>query len=602
MPTVSNYLINFTDPLKAAITVTGGQKNGPGFVVQSTSLVLVGQFAPIYGEDINENFLHLLENFSYTSPPVNPVNGQIWNANIPSYNNRVLTAPAPPDTYQGDYNLRSWVKNFNGAEFWALPRIVLIDDNIANRSSMTSLPGDLWLDTAPNSANVLKTGDSRIGVPERNWDFPELKIFDPDTSAFESIGRNYIKINDNGIQIINSSLTVTNDFTVTLNTTLNGTLNVVQDVTLDAKLYVFDDCDFKTDVLIEQSLQVDLNVTVSGVTNLGGNIFITNNSSLVSDGDSTFINSNVIGNFTVTGVSTFNDNVGMTENLVIDKAITIGSVIANQNLTLTGSGYISGDLTITGVGYGRLFVTGNTTLTSVTASSLNVTGAINFGGTLTAQNIDLQNLYQAVNCIDPVYPQDVATKNYIDSNYLRRNDILGSALNEMDAVLTLQNVNQNLLPQNASTVGYVDYKDSFNVKKAGDSINNLTVTTSGVGLIVNGLSQFNNLMTIYSANVITTFASSDLTFSQAMSCTQPNKTFNMNNGYITGVINPISPISTDVVNFGYISSEINDLRGNYPRINPTGTPKNGDLRVDTSPSRVYVYVNTWIQIYPAQYA
>lgn len=602
MPTVSNYLINFTDPLKTAITVTGGQKNGPGFVVQSTSLVLVGQFAPIYGEDINENFLHLLENFSYTSPPVNPVNGQIWNANIPSYNNRVLTAPAPPNTYQGDYNLRSWVKNFNNVSFWALPRIVLIDDNIANRSSMTSLPGDLWLDTAPNSVNVLKTGDSRIGVPERVWDFSELKVFDPDTDKFESIGRNYIKINDNGTQVINSSLTIANNLDVTIDTVLNGTLQVVQDVTFDAKLYVFNDCDFKTDVLIEQSLQVDQNVTVDGATNLGGNVFITNNSSLVSDGDSTFVNSSVTGSLTVMGVSTFSNNVGMTENLVLDKAITIGSVIAHQNLTLTGSGYISGDVTITGVGYGRLFVTGNTTLTSVTASSLDVTGLVNFSDTLTARNIDLQNLYQAINCIDPVYAQDVATKNYIDSNYIRRNDTLGSTLNAMDAVLTLQNVNQDLLPRNASTVEYVNYKDSFNVKKAGDSITNLTITTTGVGLIVNGLSQFNNLMTIYSGTVITTFAASELTFSQAMSCSQPNKTFNMNNGYITGVLNPISPISTDVVNYGYISNEISDLRGNYPRINPSSAKKNGDIRVDVQPTRIYIYADMWVQIYPAQYA
>lgn len=602
MPTVSNYLINFTDPLKTAITVTGGQKNGPGFVVQSTSLVLVGQFAPIYGEDINENFLHLLENFSYTSPPVNPVNGQIWNANIPSYNNRVLTAPAPPNTYQGDYNLRSWVKNFNNVSFWALPRIVLIDDNIANRSSMTSLPGDLWLDTAPNSVNVLKTGDSRIGVPERVWDFSELKVFDPDTDKFESIGRNYIKINDNGTQVINSSLTIANNLDVTIDTVLNGTLQVVQDVTFDAKLYVFNDCDFKTDVLIEQSLQVDQNVTVDGVTNLGGSVFIINNSSLVSDGDSTFVNSNVTGSLVVTGTTTLNNNVGMTENLVVDKAVTIGNVIANQNLTVTGSGFISGDLTVTGVGYGRLFVTGNSTLTSVTCSSIVVTGTVTFNDTLTARNINLQNTYQVVNCIEPVLPQDVATKNYIDSNYLRRNDALSSTQNAMTAVLTLQNISQNLLPLNASTVGYVDYKDSFNVKKAGDSINNLTVTTPTLGLVVNGLSTFSKLMTIYSATVTTTLAAADLSFSQAMSCSQSNKTFNMNNGYIKGVINPTSPVSTDVVNYGYISNEISDLRGNYPRINPSSAKKNGDIRVDVQPTRIYIYADMWVQIYPAQYA
>lgn len=65
-----------------------------------------------------------------------------------------------------------------------------------------------------------------MGVLELNfWDFSELKVFDPDTSKFESIGRNYIKINDNGTQTINSSIIVNNNLDVTLNTTLSGTLH-----------------------------------------------------------------------------------------------------------------------------------------------------------------------------------------------------------------------------------------------------------------------------------------------------------------------------------------------------------------------------------------
>ena len=44
----------------------------------STSLTLIGRLAQTYGEDQNENFLHLLENFALDSPPPFPIKGQLW--------------------------------------------------------------------------------------------------------------------------------------------------------------------------------------------------------------------------------------------------------------------------------------------------------------------------------------------------------------------------------------------------------------------------------------------------------------------------------------------------------------------------------------------
>lgn len=43
-----------------------------------TSLSFVGKNFPGYGQYVGENFLHLLENFSSTIPPENPVKGQLW--------------------------------------------------------------------------------------------------------------------------------------------------------------------------------------------------------------------------------------------------------------------------------------------------------------------------------------------------------------------------------------------------------------------------------------------------------------------------------------------------------------------------------------------
>jgi len=44
----------------------------------STNLVLVGRNYEGFGEYINENFIKVLENFSNTAPPSNPLEGQLW--------------------------------------------------------------------------------------------------------------------------------------------------------------------------------------------------------------------------------------------------------------------------------------------------------------------------------------------------------------------------------------------------------------------------------------------------------------------------------------------------------------------------------------------
>ena len=67
-----SYAINKTDG--TAITVLDGTIN-----TTSTSLSLIGRLAENFGEKQNENFLHLLENFSLANTsPANPISGQLW--------------------------------------------------------------------------------------------------------------------------------------------------------------------------------------------------------------------------------------------------------------------------------------------------------------------------------------------------------------------------------------------------------------------------------------------------------------------------------------------------------------------------------------------
>jgi hypothetical protein len=66
------YTINKTDGTILA-TVADGQIDE-----LSTDITLVGKNYSGFGEAINENFIKILENFSSSSQPVNPIRGQIW--------------------------------------------------------------------------------------------------------------------------------------------------------------------------------------------------------------------------------------------------------------------------------------------------------------------------------------------------------------------------------------------------------------------------------------------------------------------------------------------------------------------------------------------
>ena len=92
------YNVNKTDG--STIIVLDGTKD-----TTSTSIVLFGRLVQNYGDQTNENFVHLLENFSFTTSPANPIKGQLWyDANTTVENIKV-------------YDGTSWVtvgSNING--------------------------------------------------------------------------------------------------------------------------------------------------------------------------------------------------------------------------------------------------------------------------------------------------------------------------------------------------------------------------------------------------------------------------------------------------------------------------------------------------------
>lgn len=66
-----SYFVNKTDG--SIIVVLDGTKD-----TTSTSLTLFGRLVQNYGDQTNENFVHLLENFAFGNSPANPIYGQLW--------------------------------------------------------------------------------------------------------------------------------------------------------------------------------------------------------------------------------------------------------------------------------------------------------------------------------------------------------------------------------------------------------------------------------------------------------------------------------------------------------------------------------------------
>ena len=66
-------LSNFATDPTATFAVAEGQPD-----TTHTSLILIGKNFAGYGQFINENYLHILENFSNTTAPKLPLEGQIW--------------------------------------------------------------------------------------------------------------------------------------------------------------------------------------------------------------------------------------------------------------------------------------------------------------------------------------------------------------------------------------------------------------------------------------------------------------------------------------------------------------------------------------------
>jgi len=112
------YEVRFTDEINKGVIVVEDRT-----INTDTSLGLPGRRATSYGQAISENFLHLLENFTDTTPPDRPVEGQLWYDNTDGVNQ---------------------LKIYDGTTWQAASGFKKSDNQPAVSNS---LAGDLWVNT-----------------------------------------------------------------------------------------------------------------------------------------------------------------------------------------------------------------------------------------------------------------------------------------------------------------------------------------------------------------------------------------------------------------------------------------------------------------------
>ena len=124
-----SYIINKTDG-SVLTEITDGTVDQ-----SATDLTLIGKNSSSYGEFYNENLVHLLENFANTSPPNNPIQGQVWY-----------------DTNEGR------LKVYDGNGFKVSGGTI-----VSTTAPSTIAQGDLWIDST-NQQMYFNDGNATVLV------------------------------------------------------------------------------------------------------------------------------------------------------------------------------------------------------------------------------------------------------------------------------------------------------------------------------------------------------------------------------------------------------------------------------------------------------
>jgi hypothetical protein len=329
-----------------------------GVVNTQTDLSLIGKGYAGYGELIAENFLHLLENFSNTTAPSKPIQGQLWydssdnrlkvysgSAFVPSGGNVPYQSAAPNALTQGDL----WIDSDTGQLYFYNGSSSILVGPPSSTGTTNGFTYDTILDSTDTSQNVTK------------W------------------------FNDGNL------IAIVSEDTFTPKTAISGFATVKKGITLSTAIAdlkfqgTAEDSDKLGGVAATNYLRSNANDTTTGVISIAndGGLIVGVDSDLSIAIDSS---GGVISNTTQDTDITFKVNDGGTTTTVMTidgstSRIGIGTTTPSSKLEVNGTiKATSIEASATGDVTGNL--TGN-----ITSTGANTMGTLTVNGTLTSQAI-----------------------------------------------------------------------------------------------------------------------------------------------------------------------------------------------------------------------
>jgi hypothetical protein len=373
------YTINLTDGNVFA-TIADGTVN------TSSSMILVGKNYAGYGEFLDENFIHLLENGSNTTAPSAPLTGQLWwdktNSLLKVYNGTIFktisaatsSASQPTSNVQGDLwydTVNQQVKVYTGAAF-----IVVGPAFSSTQGTSGAIPETINDSSAsPHFVTSLYVNNTRVAIVSKDATFTPAS---PINTDFPSIF-NGITLWNSGSPVFGGSATnaqlldsldSTDFMRATANTATSGTLQVNNNTGLSVG----------TANAVVVSATGNDGVVRSGVS--GGNLIIQSNV-----GGTLFDVARALGasgTFAVSNAATVGTTLSVTGNITGANLNTGAQVVATGNVTggnIISVGAINGaTLSTTGnVNAGNLRTAGLVSATGNITSAANVAGQFFIG-------------------------------------------------------------------------------------------------------------------------------------------------------------------------------------------------------------------------------
>jgi len=332
-----SYTITLTDGTVFA-TIADGTIN------TTSSMTLVGKNYAGYGQFLDTNFIHLLENGSNTTAPAAPLTGQLWwdkgtgllkvytGTTFKTISAATASASAPPGAVVGDL----WFDTTNQQlKAWTGASWLVIGPNYTSTQGQTGAFAETINDSGGNPQTVtsLYVNNTRMGIVAQSQFTPQASLL----SAFPTVF---------------AGITLTSAVPTAI---FGGTAN---------------NSNFINSISSTQLMRSDANTSTTGVlrvlNNTGLFVGTSNAVSISQSGSDAKISSTISGQNVV-----IEANVGGTPTVIATASGSNGTFVINSaaavGTTLVATGNITGGNLRTG---GQVSATGNITGGNVTAATV----------------------------------------------------------------------------------------------------------------------------------------------------------------------------------------------------------------------------------------